>query len=289
MGVSLGSSQKWILLVDDEQEVLDSVKELLHLTFGEEELRVVQSKDGIEATGKIKNQKFDCIITDMKMPKKEGDALIVSVRQNPMSAETPIIMLTGFPNKRILKEFRFVYLMEKPFLHNELTDLVSTQLKIGSSGSRLAADMVNSLVSATSLFLSKSLSSEEVTIDSPAAKRTGEDIDVEYVSQVNIYDNGIYNSFSILINEDDLKNLAQKLKSIKDTPMKHIGYALGQSILKFALKDMNSSSAQNYNIHSFSKEEAGDNISSKKGIIIPIRCGDINLRVLASGDKKKAA
>jgi len=284
----LAFQPKWILLVDDEQEIIDSLRELLQVTFGEDELRIVEARDGIQATGKIKNQKFDCIITDMKMPKKEGDALIVSVRQNPFNAETPIIMLTGHPNKKILRDVRFVYLMEKPFLHNELTDLLATQLKVGNTGERLAADMVNSLVTATTQFLGKALKSEEVVIESPVAKKNGEDAQVEYVSQVNIYDNGVYNSFSILINEEDLMNLSKTLKSIKDTPIKHVGYALGQSILKFALKDMNSSSAQNYNIHSFSKEEAGENITGKKGIIIPIRCGDVNLRVLASGDKKKS-
>lgn len=277
---------KWILIVDDEQEILDSVQELLTITFGEDELKIVAARDGLEAAGKVKNQKFDCIITDMKMPKKEGDALIVSVRQNPMNATTPIIMLTAFPNKRILREFRFVYLMEKPFLHNELTDLVATQLKIGNKGGRLAADMVNNLVSATTMFLESALSADDVVIDSPVAKKSGEEVDVEFASQVNIFDDGIHNSFSILIKEDDLKNLSKKLTSIKDKPSKEIGFALGQSILKFALKSMKNRGSSNYNIDSLAEKEAADNINAKRGIIIPIRCGDVHLRVLASGEKK---
>jgi CheY-like chemotaxis protein len=93
----LGADTKWILLVDDEEEIIASVSELLKLTFGEDDLKIVEARNGMDATGKVKNQKFDCIITDMKMPKKEGDALIVSVRQNPFNADTPIIMLTAFP------------------------------------------------------------------------------------------------------------------------------------------------------------------------------------------------
>ena len=244
--------KKWILIVDDEEEIRSAVRELLTITFGEDDLRILEAGNGLEAASKIKNQQFDCIITDMKMPKKEGDALIVSVRQNPMNAETPIIMLTGFPNKRILKEFRYVYLMEKPFLHNELTELVGTQLKIGNTGGRLAADMVNSLVSATQMFLETALASTDVVIETPSAKKSGQKMDVEFVSQVNIYDDGTHNSFSILVKETDLQNLSKQLTSIKDKPSREIGFALGQSILKFALKNMQHTGA--YKIDSLEQE-----------------------------------
>jgi CheY-like chemotaxis protein len=279
--------QKWILIVDDDQDILDSLRELLIITFGEDNLKILEANDGLEAAGKIKNQKFDCIITDMKMPKKEGEALISSVRQNPMNVDTPIIMLTAFPNRRLLNEFRFIYLMEKPFLHNELTQLVATQLKIGNSGGRLAADMVNSLVSATTLFLESALANEKVTLESPLAKRQGEDLKNEYTSQVNIYDQGVYNSFSILVKEEDLKNFSNKLVKIQNRPLKDIAFAMGQSILKYAMRNMNQSSA--YNILTLTGDESSKNIKPKKGIIIPISCGDVQLRLFACGEKKKAS
>jgi CheY-like chemotaxis protein len=284
----LGADTKWILLVDDEEEIIASVSELLKLTFGEDDLKIVEARNGMDATGKVKNQKFDCIITDMKMPKKEGDALIVSVRQNPFNADTPIIMLTAFPNKKILNDFRFVYLMEKPFLHNELTDLIATQLKVGNSGDRLAADMVNNLVFAAQTFLTTVLKTENFSLESPAAKKSGQELDVEFASQVNLYDNGIHNSFSLLVNKEDLIKLSEKMNSLKDTPLERIGYALGQSILKHAIKGMKKSSSINFNLYMMEGEEAKKNLQPKKGIIIPMECEGIHLRILASGEKKKA-
>lgn len=282
-------SAKWILLVDDEEEIRASLRELLYVTFGEDELRIVEAHDGIEATGKIKNQKFDCIITDMRMPKKEGDAFIVSVRQNPFNDETPVIMLTGYPNKKILKQFRFVYLMEKPFLHNELTELVSTQLKIGNQGGRLAADMVNNLVDATKLFLTQSLRGEEVAIESPTAKRSGDGVEVEHMSQVNIYDNRIHNSFSLIVKESDLKKITAKFQNIDTNSLDKVGFALGQSILKYALKNMKNRGSINYNIVSYARKEAEDKLSPKRGIMIPINCGEVKIKILACGEANKKA
>lgn len=283
----MGAVTKWVLLVDDEEEIVASVKELLLLTFGEDELKIVEARNGMDATGKVKNQKFDCIITDMKMPKKEGDALIVSVRQTPFNADTPIIMLTAFPNKKILKDFRFTYLMEKPFLHNDLTELVATQLKVGNAGDRLAADMVNNLVTAAETFLTTVIKEPEFKLESPLAKKAFEKIPVEYVSQVNMFDNGVHNSFSLLTSAEDLQKLAEHMPHLKGTPLERIGYALGQSILKHAIQGMRGRSTVNYNVHTLEGDDAGKTLNPKKGIVIPMSCSGVNLRVLASGEKKK--
>lgn len=282
-------TQKWILIVDDEQEIRDSVRELLVLTFGEDEIRIVEAKDGMEATAKIKNQMFDCIITDMRMPKKEGDAFITSIRQNPYNESTPVIMLTSHPNKRILKDFRFIYLMEKPFLHDELTELVANQLKIGG-GDRLAADMVNRLVNAASSFLNYALKVDQVEIESPKAKSAGDSMSAEYMSKVDIFDKGIHNSFSILVSSDDLKNLASSMSNIEGADLSRMAYALGQSILKHSMKQVKSSGG-NFKISSYAGKEVEENLVSKKGIIIPIKAKNVRLQILACGEKsnKRAA
>lgn len=285
----MSKGTKWILLVDDESEIRNSVRELLYVTFGENNIKIVEADNGLDANGKVKNQKFDCIITDMKMPKKEGDALIVSVRQNPFNADTPVIMLTAFPNQKTLNEFRFVYLLEKPYRHDQLTDLVSTQLKVGNKGDRLAADMVNNLIGATKAFLLKVLTSEEHTIESPIAKKTGEYIQAEYVSQVNLFDDGIHNSFSILASESDLRKIAENMESIQNSSLDRIGYALGQSILKHAIKNMIGRGGLTYNIHTLDKNQIADVLNPKRGIIIPISCAGVSLKVLACGEKKKSA
>ena len=231
---------------------------------------------------------FDCILTDMRMPKKEGDAFITSVRQNPFNAATPIIMLTSHPNKKILNEFRFIYLMEKPFQHDELTSLVANQLKIGGKGDRLAADMVNRLVNAASSFLNYAMKVDKVEIESPKAKGIGEDLSAEYMSKVDIFDKGVHNSFSILVSTDDLKNLAKAMGNIDTSDLNRVAYALGQSILKHSLKQVKSTG--NVKITSFEGKSVGENLLKKKGIVIPIKANDVRVQILACGeDAKKRA
>lgn len=282
----MGVDTKWVLLVDDEADILASVRELLELSFSSEKLRIVEAHNGIDATVKVKNQKFDCIITDMKMPKKEGDAFIVSARQSAFNQDTPIIMLTGFPNKRTLKEHRFVYLIEKPFTHDSLTELVGTQLKVGNKGDRLAADMVNNLVNASKTFLTTVLKTEEFELQSPKAKRLGEKLGSGYVSQVNLYDNGVHNSFSLLVDEEALRLLSEKMENLKGTDLDRIALALGQSILKHSLRSMGGRSSVIHNILTFQGAEASEIMEGKKGILIPVSCQGVNLKILACGEKK---
>ena len=279
---------KWILIVDDEQEIRDSVRELLTLTFGSDDIRIVEAKDGMEATSKVKNQMFDCIITDMRMPKKEGDAFIMSVRQNPFNESTPIIMLTSHPNKRLINDFRFIYLMEKPFLHDELTDLVANQLKIGGQGDRLAADMVNRLVNAASAFLNHAMSIEQVEVESPKAKSSGEKIQADFMSKVDMFEKGVHNSFSILVETKDLENLAAKMGNIDTSDLNRVAYALGQLILRHSMKKVKHTSG-NFKITSYSAEQIDEKIIKKKGIIIPLKASDVRLQILACGEKAKGA
>ncbi|MEM7646818.1 MAG: response regulator [Pseudomonadota bacterium] len=276
---------KWILLVDDEEEIRSSLRELLELTFGADCLRIVEAGNGIEATTKVNNQKFDCIVTDMKMPKKEGDAFIVSVRQNAFNEETPVVMLTGFPNRKIVEQFRFIYVVEKPFSHSDLTTIVGNQLKIGSGGERLAADMVNNLVQAATMFLTHTLKKENAHVGSPVAKKIGDDLSADFMSVVTMFDGKIHNSFSILVSEENLLKIRENFGNMKDSPLANIGSALGKTILNFAMKGMGRK--MNFNIKSHQGGEIKEVVTPKRGILIPIQCDGIEVTILASGESKR--
>ena len=272
--------------MDDEKEIVSSVRELLDLSFGEDEIRIVEAHNGLEGTVKIQNQQFDCIITDMRMPKKEGDALITSVRQSLFNVDTPIIMLTGYPNKKILNNMRFVYLLEKPFRHDQLVDMVATQLKMGNTGDRLAADMVNNIVNATEVFLTTVLNTDQFKVHSPVAKKPGDPLSMEFLCQVNLFDNGIHNSFSLLLKEEELKNLSTSMPNLRDVPMDKVAHSLGVSILNHALKGMRRRSGINYKVQTMVGQAAQENLDPKKGIIIPLECEGIQIKLLACGEKK---
>ncbi len=84
-------SQKRALVVDDTVLVRTFVSRSVRAAGYE----VFEAEDGEEAI-QLANLYFpDLIIMDVRMPKKDGIEALHELRQNPVFAETPIIMLTG--------------------------------------------------------------------------------------------------------------------------------------------------------------------------------------------------
>ncbi len=277
---------KWILIVDDEPDIIDSVKELLYLTFGEDKLKIVGSCDGSDATFKVKNQKFDCIITDMKMPRKEGDAFIASVRQNLFNSDTPVIMLTSYPNEKVLAENRFVYLVTKPYKHSELTKVVTNQLKLGGGSERLAADMVNNILASSRSFFTTLFDESQFEVESPRAMAPDINLDYEFVTQLSFYEDGIHNSFSMLFSNDCLEKIAEKTSKGEKKDSATVAKALGHSILKYSMSGKKNSEFK-HQIQTLPRQQAHSDLLKKRGLIIPIVCGDLRFSIIACAEKKR--
>ena len=148
MLVSKGSLgfRKWILVVEDDVEFAELVKTYLNLHF-ENELKIVTAVDGADATRKVNFQAFDCIITDLAMPNKEGHAFISYVRRSNLNAECPVIIISGLPrDPQADHEHSFTYRLDKPFNQNEIIPLVESQIKLGKANNRIAADLVNNIL-----------------------------------------------------------------------------------------------------------------------------------------------
>ncbi|MDE1464155.1 EAL domain-containing protein [Spartinivicinus poritis] len=103
-----------ILVVDDEP----LIREVICETLMSEKYITEQSCDGIEALYKIKNDtnKYDLIITDLKMPKMDGIALLKEIRK--LDANQPVIVLTGHGNLddaySLLVEYKISDFFSKP-------------------------------------------------------------------------------------------------------------------------------------------------------------------------------
>lgn len=86
---------KKILLIDDEKEM----HSLILGFFPKELFRVVSAFDGIEGLMKCKNEDFDIILLDSKMPKMDGARFYQQFRdfqESKKSEPTPIIFISGF-------------------------------------------------------------------------------------------------------------------------------------------------------------------------------------------------
>ncbi len=86
---------KKILVIDDDDLVRRSVQGILRL----EGYESVCAKDAFEALEKIRNAEFDLIISDIRMPGKNGVEAVREIRKmfnENTRKDIPIIFITGY-------------------------------------------------------------------------------------------------------------------------------------------------------------------------------------------------
>ena len=89
-----------LVLVDDEPDIVDGLYEVFCRESGLE-LDVYKAYSGIEAIEKMKNLRFDIVVTDIKMPGITGLQLLDTIYS--YWPKCKVIMLTGY------SEFDYVY------------------------------------------------------------------------------------------------------------------------------------------------------------------------------------
>ncbi len=79
-----------LLVVDDEP----GMRQLLEATFKERGLAVTTASNGVEATDLIQQHAFDVIITDLKMPGRDGLAVLKAAKE--ACVDTEVIVITAY-------------------------------------------------------------------------------------------------------------------------------------------------------------------------------------------------
>ena len=82
---------KIVLLVDDEEDILESLKTIIQL---EEKTKVYTALNGLMGLEIFKKEKPDIVLTDMKMPVRDGLWLLDEIRK--LDESTPVVFLSGF-------------------------------------------------------------------------------------------------------------------------------------------------------------------------------------------------
>jgi putative two-component system response regulator len=117
-----------ILIVDDQEIIL----KLLEETLRSEGYAVRVAYNGLDALDEVQKQKPDLIITDMLMPKMNGNDMVAKLKESADTRLLPVIMLTGlfdFENKVRALEIGVDDFLGKPFNRIELITKVRALLK----------------------------------------------------------------------------------------------------------------------------------------------------------------
>ncbi len=85
------ASQKKILIVEDEKDILQLVK----LYLEKDGFRVVTAMTGPDGLRQVKEEKPDLVVLDLMLPDMDGLEVCKRLRSVPDSAMLPIIMLTA--------------------------------------------------------------------------------------------------------------------------------------------------------------------------------------------------
>ncbi len=119
-------SKRRILVVEDEK----SMREVLKILLEEEGYDVLSASDGLEGIALLREQTFDLVITDIKMPRADGfDVLRAAHESTP---QTMVIVITAFGTTEsaieAMKLGAYAYI-HKPFKIDEIRIVVKKAIE----------------------------------------------------------------------------------------------------------------------------------------------------------------
>ncbi len=127
------ANQITVLVVDDES----AIREMIRFTLSKSDMSVRCAGDGREALRKINEKCPDIVLLDWMMPNMSGPELTRRLRNNPVTADIPIIMLTA----KVSEDDKVLGLnagaddyIIKPFSPRELTARITAVLRRSDPG-----------------------------------------------------------------------------------------------------------------------------------------------------------
>lgn len=130
-----------VLVVDDNADMRDHIQALLRKTY-----RVVTAKNGRDALDMLPSVNPDLILSDIMMPVMDGIRLLTAVKENPETAQLPVVLLTaraGEESKIEGYETGADDYLVKPFSSKELLVRIASQIKIASARKHIEQQLKN--------------------------------------------------------------------------------------------------------------------------------------------------
>jgi DNA-binding response OmpR family regulator len=126
------SPQKTILLVDDDHEIVESMRAVLEGRG----FRILVARDGNAGLTVAEREGPDLIVLDMMMPKKSGFLVLEKLKGRP-GGLIPTIMITGNEGSRHRAYAEFLGVRDyirKPFAIEKLVKSIEKILAVPSRG-----------------------------------------------------------------------------------------------------------------------------------------------------------
>ena len=126
-------NKKDVLIVEDDSSLLSCMQEgISNYDYVFFSCTCETAANGKDAIIKAKAHHYDLIITDMRMPEKDGVEFINEVRQTELHKTTPIIFISSYfditPPEKYKKISDNITLLGKPFSLRSIVNTISTLL-----------------------------------------------------------------------------------------------------------------------------------------------------------------
>ncbi len=115
-----------ILIVDDDQRMTHTLADILAITGHQS----VEAKSAAEALALVRKNRFDCVLTDVRMPDMDGTALYQSLHQEQPGL--PVILMTAYSSDETINkglEEGVAGVFEKPLNLSHLLGFFSSLAK----------------------------------------------------------------------------------------------------------------------------------------------------------------
>ena|SRR6266853_3529148 len=112
-----------ILVVDDDPLICELIRDVLETA----EIRSRTTSDSQQASILIREEKFDAVFLDVRMPEPDGIALARQVRASALNRTTPIAMITGESDRHLLTKLfdaGATFVLFKPIDRHRLLRLI---------------------------------------------------------------------------------------------------------------------------------------------------------------------
>jgi CheY-like chemotaxis protein len=118
-----------ILLIEDEVLILRMYEKI----FSYEGFTVITAENGIDGIEKAKVNKPSLILLDIMMPKMDGLRVLELLKQEPLTQNIPVVILTNLSSDVVIKD-AFAkgaagYLVKSEIINDKIVDEVKQYIK----------------------------------------------------------------------------------------------------------------------------------------------------------------